>query len=230
MRCVRPIVLLGVLCVSHWVACAESLVGQSRSEIGVRVDAPLHGPIVKSSSLYAECRCGPSESSPRHVSFGFSISVPIVPRMRLRLDPGYQRIGVTETGIVLLYQGGADSPVGVLIGKTGTTANRWRVPVLLETELSRHVRLGIGPVLSLLTGSRTAVELRISFRPEMLHTDPFRHPVSAELLGIAAAVEFPFRLGRVTMAPEVRYTRWTGKHYGGIWAMDEVTTGLALRL
>jgi hypothetical protein len=47
---------------------------------------------------------------------------------------------------------------------------------------------------------------------------------------VAAALEFPFRFRKVTLAPELRYKRWFAKHfYGGNWMMDEFTGGVAIR-
>ena len=211
-----------------YVACTASMLAQPRAELGVRVDAPVRGPMVPSPTL-VNCRCGVFGSIPRHVAIGASVSIPILRQVRLRLDPAYQRIGVTETSVVQVFQGGVGSPIGIAVGKSATTANRWRVPILLEAAVARYVRLGIGPEVSIVTGSRTTLEVRNPFGPDINRTADDLRPLKPGLFGICAAVEFPFRLGPVTVAPEVRYKRWTGKHYGEIWAMDEVTAGLAIR-
>ncbi|MEO8372834.1 MAG: hypothetical protein ABI806_26855 [Candidatus Solibacter sp.] len=111
--------------------------------------------------------------------------------------------------------------------KQGTAANNWRLPILLEGELARHVRLGIGPAVSIATGGSSTFEQRSPF----FNTNQTRDvpPDKGRLFGIVAGAEFPYRLGPVIVAPEIRYYRWTGKHYGGISAMDEVIAGFAIR-
>jgi hypothetical protein len=212
-----------------YVTCTACVMAQSRPELGLRVSTPVRGPITASSTL-TNCRCGLFESIPRHVSIGASVSVPIFRRMRLRLDPGYQRIGITETSVGQVLQGGVGSPMGEVAVKYGTTANRWLIPILVEAELSRHLRFGIGPEFSVVTGSRTTFEVRNPFAPDRSGMANYLHPVSPELFGIGAALEFPFRFSKFVIAPELHYHRWTGKHYGGIWSPDEVSWGIAVRI
>jgi len=54
-------------------------------------------------------------------------------------------------------------------------------------------------------------------------------PVRQVIAGAAAAFEFPFRFKNLALAPELRYKRWFDKHYSGIWTMDEITAGIAIR-
>jgi hypothetical protein len=117
------------------------------------------------------------------------------------------------------------------VAKFQTTANRWRLPILLEKQVSGHIRLGLGPEVSTITGSRTLFELRNPFTGDRTSTADYFRPVSRHtVLGIGAAAEFPFRLSKIVIAPEARYTRRTAKHYGSNWAMDEVTAGIAIRI
>jgi hypothetical protein len=203
------------------VACGAAAVAQSRVELGVRAGLPLRGPMIAPPTVTFTDTYHIWSSSPRHLSVGASISIAAPRRTRIRLEPAYQRIGVTETGVV-------ESDVGVNIVKIDTAANRWRLPIFWEAEVAPHIRLGIGPEVSVVTGSHAMFEQR----HPMFYIQPapiYLHIPKRVCFGIAASVEFPFRLGPVTLAPEIRYTRWTGKHYGGISAMDEVATGLAFR-
>jgi len=204
-----------------FVTWSTSTMAQPRAELGVRVAGPVRGPMPSSDTRTFTDNYHVFSSAPRHISFGASASFPIFQRVRLRLDPAYQRIGATSTALIL-------SDIGANVIKQGIAANRWRVPILLESAVARHLRLGIGPELSVLTGSHTIFEQR---HPS-LHIGPSTvdfPPGKPDLFGIAAALEFPFLLSPVIVAPEIRYTRWTGKHYGGIWAMDELTVGVAIR-
>jgi len=209
-------------------ATTADILAQSRPELGVRIDVPVHGPMVVSRTL-EHCQCGVYSSTPRHIGIGASVSLPLFSRMRLGLDPEYQRIGVTETSVSQFYQNGINSPLGTAVGKTGTTANRWRLPVLMEAEVSRHIRLGIGPVASVVTDSRTILRVTDSFGLDSSRSVDDARPRKQGIFGVGAAVEFPFRLVAVIVAPEVRYNRWTTGHYGQLWAMDEVSVGLAIR-
>jgi hypothetical protein len=201
---------------------------QPRLEVGVRIDAPLLGPLTTypypQSCLHS--LCGFYESAPFHPAIGLSASIPIAGRLRLRFDPVYQRVGISANIIPQL-----NSPPREAVSKTSTTANRWQFPALVEAGLPRHLRFGVGPVVSLLT----AVEGIDKFVNPFLGTttyyvDNYYCPVSRQAIaGAAAALEFPFRFGNVTFAPELRYKRWFDKHYGGNWMMDEFTGGVAIR-
>jgi hypothetical protein len=63
------------------------------------------------------------------------------------------------------------------------------------------------------------------------YVDSYSFPVTRQVIaGAAAALEFPFRFGRVTLAPELRYKHWFDKHYGNNnWMVDEFTGGIAIR-
>lgn len=207
-----------------------------RPELGVRMDMPVVGPIIASSNLVgcpsgSYLGCGLFESTPRHILIGVSISVPISRTMRVRLDPVYQRIGISDSRYAGVFEHGVGSPFGVLVFKNATRANRWRWPILLERQLSRHIRLGLGPEASTITGNRTLFEFRNPFTGEQgFVTDYLRRVGRHTVLGIGTALEFPFHFPKIVVAPEVRYTRWTEKHYGGHWALDEVTAGIAIRI
>jgi hypothetical protein len=213
----------------HFTVVA-GVMAQSRPELGVRVDVPVVGPITAPSSASSTLNCcGGVQSIPRHASIGASISFPMFGRLRLRFDPRYQRVGITETSTGRVLQGGVGSPSGELVSKTGTTANRWLMPLLLERDLSRYIRLGIGPEFSVISGSHTVFESRNPFAPDSTGSANYVHPVSSAIFGIGAAVEVPFRFSRFVVIPGLHYHRWTGKHYGGIWSPDEVSTGIAVR-
>jgi hypothetical protein len=119
--------------------------------------------------------------------------------------------------------------IGEVVAKTSTTANRWQLPALVEAGLFRHFRFGVGPVVSLLSGvERTKVVDPPS--AASIYAATYGFPVSREAAaGAAAALEFPFRLGNTTLAPELRYKRWFDANYRANWLMDELTAGVAIR-
>jgi|BarGraNGADG00212_1021973.scaffolds.fasta_scaffold54567_1 hypothetical protein len=209
---------------------------QPRLEMGVRIDAPIVGPLTTYSSptLCANLApCGLYESAPLHPAIGLSVSVPIAPRLRVRFDPTYQRIGLSDSSYEFLNETTANSPVDEVVGKTSATANRWQFPALIEARLLRHLHFGIGPAVSLLTaiGATTKVKIIDPFPGAYPYVYTYISPVSRQAIaGAAAALEFPFRFRNVTLAPELRYKRWFDKHYGGNWTMDEFTVGIAIRL
>jgi len=161
---------------------------------------------------------------------GISASIPIAPRLRLRFDPVYQRVGISAASYTFEYQSTVSSPLGEGVVETSSTANRWQFPTLVEAELLRHFRFGIGPAVSLLTGTEGMAKRIDPFFGTSTYVDRYSFPVSRQAIaGGAAALEFPFRFGNVTFAPELRYERWFDKHYGGNWMMDEFTGGVAIR-
>jgi len=161
---------------------------------------------------------------------GLSASIPIVPRLRLRFDPVYQRVGISATSYFDVYQSTVNSPLGEAVGKTSSTANRWQFPALVEAGLLRHFRFGVGPAVSLLTGAEGIAKSVDPFSGTSTYVDSYSFPVSRQAIaGAAAALEFPFRFGNVTIAFELRYERWFDKHYGGNSTMDEFTGGVAIR-
>ena len=204
--------------------------------MGVRIDAPLVGPLTTNSypELCANgAQCGYYQSAPFHPAMGLSASIPIAPRLRLRSDPVYQRVGISATSYAFEYQSTVNSPLGEVVAKTSSTANRWQFPALIEARLLRHLHFGIGPAVSLLTaiGATTKVKIIDPFPGAYPYVYTYISPVSRQAIaGAAAALEFPFRFRNVTLAPELRYKRWFDKHYGGNWTMDEFTVGIAIRL
>jgi hypothetical protein len=203
---------------------------QSRLEVGVRIDAPLLGPVTTYPSPQSCLHglCGYNESAPFHPAIGLSASIPIAGRLRLRFDPAYQRIGISANIIPPL-----SLPPGEEVTKISTTANRWQFPALVEADLFRHLRFGVGPVVSLLTGAY-GIDKFVNY-PFLGRTtyimDEYSFPVSRRAIaGATAALEFPFRLGNITLAPELRYKRWFDKHYGGNSVINEFTGGVAIRL
>ena len=210
-----------------------SVFSQARFEVGGRIDAPLVGPF-STYSFPQPCAngaaCGFYESVPYHPAVGLSVSVRIAPRLRLRFDPEYQRIGLTANSYGLEYETTVNSPLGEVVRKTSATADRWQIPLLVEAGLFRHLRFGVGPALSFLTDTKSIDTLVDPFSGTSTFPDYYTFPVSRqEIAGAAAALEFPFRLGRVTVAPELRYKRWFATHYGTNWTLDEFTGGVALR-
>ena len=201
--------------------------------MGVRVDAPLVGALTTYSypELCANgAQCGYYQSAPFHPAMGLSASVPIAPRLRLRFDPVYQRVGISAASYAFEYQSGVNSPLGEAVSVTSSTADRWQFPVLVEAELLRHFRFGIGPAVSLLTRTEVVGKRIDPFFGTSTYLDTYSFPVSRQAIaGAVTALEFPFRFGNVTLAPELRYKRWFDKHYGGSWMMDEFTAGVAIR-
>jgi hypothetical protein len=205
---------------------------QPRLEMGVRIDVPLEGSLTTYSypTLCATgAQCGYYQSAPLHPALGLSASIPIAPRLRVRFDPVYQRVGISATYYYDENQYGANSPLGEAVGKMSSTANRWQFPALVEAEPLRHFRFGMGPAVSLLTGTEGMAKLVDPFSGTSTSVDNYSFPVSRQAIaGAAAALEFPFHFGNVTVAPELRYERWFDKHYGN-WIMDEFTGGVAIR-
>ena len=163
---------------------------------------------------------------------GISASIPIARRLRLRFDPIYQRIGISNSSYTFDYQSAAvNSPIGEVVSKASITANRWQVTGLIEAGFLRHLRFGIGPAVSLLTGHGTDSQAcRSILRNFHIRGTSFLRFSNQVTVGAAAAMEFPFRFGNVTLAPELRYKRWFDKHFSNhMWMMDEFTVGVAIR-
>lgn len=193
------------------------VIALAQIEIGVRIDAPVVGPMTTRS--YAQLcsdggQCGYFESTPYHPAVGLSASVPLTRRFRLRFDPTYQRIGFTASFDF------------AIVSKNSTTANRWQIPALLEAGVTRHVRFGIGSTVSVLTDTLTLS----SISNQGPSVDRYSRPLARQTIaGAAASIEFPFRVGPVTLAPDLRYTRWFAGHFGSNWRLDELTAGVAIR-
>ena len=84
---------------------------------------------------------------------------------------------------------------------------------MVEAELLRHFRFGIGPVVSLLTGMEGMAKCIDPFFGTSTYVARYSFPVPRQAIaGTAAALEFPFRFGNETLAPELRYERWFDKH------------------
>lgn len=163
---------------------------------------------------------------------GISASIPIAWRLRLRFDPIYQRIGISNSSYTFDYQSAAvNSPIGEVVSKASITANRWQVTGLIEAGFLRHLRFGIGPAVSLLTGTEPIAKRVDPFLGTSTYVEPaFLYFSNQVTVGAAAAMEFPFRFGNVTLAPELRYKRWFDKHFSNhMWMMDEFTVGVAIR-
>lgn len=213
------------------ILSAPIVFSQSQLEVGARIDAPLVGPLTTYSNPFSDPAL--YESAPLHPAIGLSVSVPIAPRLRLRFDPTYQRIGLSDSGYEFLYETTANSPLFEEVGKTSATANRWQFPALVEARLLRHLYFGVGPAVSLLTATGATTNVRLIGAPPgaSIFVSTSAPPVSRQAIaGAAAALEFPFRFGNVTLAPELRYKRWFDQHYGGNSTMDEFTVGIAIRL
>lgn len=116
--------------------------------MGVRIDAPLVGPWT-SSTAYADpqpcaggLQCGYYGGPSFHPAMGISASIPIAWRLRLRFDPIYQRIGISNSSYTFDYQSAAvNSPIGEVVSKASITANRWQVTGLIEAGFLRHLRV-----------------------------------------------------------------------------------------
>lgn len=179
--------------------------------------------------LYSGCAL--LESSALHPWVGVSISAAISTRLRVRFDPLYQRIGIDDSTYVGVYEKGVGSAFGIAAGRYSTKSNRWQVPALLEAQLSPRLRLGIGPALSILTGHRNSFLIPSPFKPDLSGDGSGWRTADRDVMaGISTAAEFPFRMSRMVIAPELRYTRWTSKHYGANWAPDQLTCGIAFRM
>ena len=198
------------------------------------VGFPAHGPIVTVPSV-ASCTPSPYygcefETIPLHPSFGVSASVGFAKRLRLRLDATYQRAGITDNSNQFVYQTTATSPLGISASKVSTAGNRWALPLLLQWDIARHVRIGLGPEASIFSGARTVIEIRNTFTGyQRLTAGYYRRLDRLAIVGAAADIEFPFRVGSLVLAPQLHYTRWTSRHYTPWWTMDELRAGVALR-
>ena len=202
----------------------------SGAEWGVTADLPLHGPVI-SSNFPPGCCVAVPESWTRHPALGVTASLPLVSRLRVCLDATWQRWGISDTASDLVYQTLPTGPSGLVMAKQATAANRWRLPALLQWEPRRHIRLGLGPELSLIAGSHSLTEIRNPFTGfQSFPADYLRSLDRQGIVGIGTAVEFPFHLGRLTVAPDLHYARWTARHYNTNFPLDELTAGMSLRL
>lgn len=202
----------------------------SAAEWGITAGVPLHGPVI-STNFPSFCCVAVPESWTRHAALGVTASFPLASRLRVHLDASWQRWGISDTASGLVYQTVPPGPAGLVIARQATAANRWRVPALLQWEPHRHVRLGLGPELSLVTGSHSRDEIRNPFTgSQSFPVDYFRSLDRQAVFGVGAAVEFPFHVGPLTVAPGLHYARWTAKHYNTNFPLDELTAGIALRL
>jgi hypothetical protein len=211
---------------SLWLvfACLGAASAQPTPQVGVMVGLPVHGPMVTIPSV-ASCTPGPYygcdfETIPLHPSFGISASVGFAKRLRSRLDVTYQRVGITDNFNQFVYQTTVASPLGISAGKVSTTGNRWRLPLLLQWDIARYVRVGLGPEASILSSARTVVEIRNTFTGyQRLTGDYYRRLDRTAIFGAAVDIEFPFGVRRLVLAPQIHYTRWTARHSlpGGQW-------------
>jgi hypothetical protein len=214
---------------------AHFLSAQDGVEIGLRLTTPLAGPLT--TARYPQ-GCTPYQLQPtycdsasigRHVAVGPTISAPLAAHFRLRVDAAYERLGIDNLNTVPVSITAA-GPFYMVVGKTATTANRWQVRALAERGLAAHIRLAAGPASSTLTTDRTITQLRNPLSGDTTFNNQYFRPESRRtVFGAAVSAEFPFAIGKLVLAPEVRYTRWFAKHYGGASALDEVVTGIAIR-
>jgi hypothetical protein len=221
---------------SLWLVflCLAAASAQPTPEVGVMVGLPVYGPMVTIPSVVS---CTPSpyygcdfETIPLHPSFGISASAGFAKRLRLRLDATYQRAGITDNSNQFVYQTTAASPLGISAGKVSTSGNRWRLALLLQWDIARHVRVGLGPEASIFSAAGTVIEIRNTFTGyQRLTGDYYRRLDRTAIFGAAADLEFPFDVGRLVLAPQFHYTRWTARHYNPSWSMDELSAGVALR-
>jgi hypothetical protein len=204
------------------IACA--------AEWGITVGVPLRGPVI-STDFPSFCCVAVPESWTRHPVLGVTASLPVASRLRIRVDATWQRWGISDTASGLVYQTLPPGPTGLAIAKQATAANRWRLPALLQWEPRRHIRLGLGPELSLVTGSQSRDEIRNPFTgSQSFPVDYFRSLDRHAVFGVGVAAEFPFHVGPLTVAPDLHYDRWTAKHYNTNFPLNEFTAGIALRL
>ncbi len=207
---------------------------QPALDVGVMAGLPAHGPMMTTSSVVS-CTRSPYygcdlETMPLHPSFGLSASGAFTKRLRLRLDATYQRVGITDNINQFVYQTTVTSPLGIITSKNSTAGNRWHPSVLLQWDIARHVRVGLGPAASILSGARTVYETRNPFTGYQRFTDKFYRQLDrVGILGATAALEFPFRVGRLVLAPQIQYTRWAARHYNPWWSRDEASASVALR-
>jgi hypothetical protein len=202
----------------------------SAAEWGITAGVPLHGPVI-STDFPSFCCVAAPESWTRHPALGVTASLPLAWRIRIRVDVTWQRWGISDTTSVLVYQTAPPGPAALVVARQATAGNRWRLPALLQWEPRRHIRLGLGPELSLVAGSHSRDEIRSPFNGfQSFPVDYFRSLDRQAVFGVGAAAEFPFHIGRLTAAPDLHYVRWTAKHYNTNFPLDELTAGIALRL
>jgi hypothetical protein len=208
--------------------CAASLA--SAAEWGVTAVLPLYGPVV-STNFPSFCCVAVPESWTRHPALGVTASFPLALRVRIRVDATWQRWGISNTASDVVYQTAPPGPTVLVVAKQATAANRWRMPALLQWEPRRHIRLGVGPELSLITGSHSLDTIRNpATGSQSFPVDYFRSLDRQAVFGVGAAIEFPFHIGPLTVAPDLQYDRWTAKHYNTNFPLNELTVGIALRL
>lgn len=200
--------------------------GAERPEAGVRVEWPVVSPYHVRGYEPADCGglppCSQSESAGRRATFGLSVRVPLGSRLALRVMPGWQRVSFDYSTF------DRSSTYS-----RATTANRWEVPIVAEWRVAKHVRPGLGGVVSVVSGASTLSRNVVA--PRFGIADGYTNLVRLNSLGrktiggVVADVEFPFHSGIVTIAPNVQYTRWFLKHFGERGRLDGLTFGISLR-
>jgi hypothetical protein len=101
---------------------------------------------------------------------------------------------------------------------------------MLQLDIAKHVRVGLGAEASIISGARTSIEVRNTFTGYQRFTVNHYHSLGrTAIFGAAADIEFPFRVGRLVFAPQLHYTRWTARHYTPFWSMDGLSAAVALR-
>ncbi|MBI2688391.1 MAG: hypothetical protein HYX27_18970 [Acidobacteria bacterium] len=196
-----------------------------RPEFGAHASWPAVTPYRVRQYSPIDCggtACTQLESAGRRAILGLSLRIPVAPRFALRITPAWQRISFDYTS------NDRGSSYALYL-----TANRWELPVVAEWRLAKHVRPGIGGVASVVTPSRLTSKLVVNpgFGTPGGYTNVFRVDGSERLAvaGLVADVEFPFRVPALTIAPNLRYTRWVSKHFGERGRLDNLTVGLSLR-
>jgi hypothetical protein len=60
----------------------------------------------------------------------------------MRLDASYGRIGITDNDNQFVYNGTPNNSLGIIATKVSTVGNNWRVPLMLQLDIAKHVRVG----------------------------------------------------------------------------------------
>ena len=119
------------------------------------------------------------------------------PQLEVRLPAGF------AIELDALYTGAPYNQVGDSVSANKASASNWEFPVLVKARFGKHEGrrsfVGAGPSFRTIWGIRDAILGR-------------KAPVGS--LGFSIASGSEFRLGPLTLCPEVRYTRWGATTFG----------------
>lgn len=175
-------------------------------DFGVKGGIPVTDAFQTGSSYFNMSVGWSASSATRRYTVGGMVELQLPHGFGLECDALYKRLGfadVTETaGVVYTY--------------VNASANSWEFPLLAKYRLPAipavHPFVDAGPSFRTLSGVSVSTTI-ITVLPGVHAAGPFHssddpHFDSRSNAGAAAGLGVDFRLGRLHVAPEARYTRW----------------------